>query len=482
MKNIKWLRKIGLGGITAVVIIAGAAAFSAFEAHIVNVTARIENALSVSEGPLEFGTVFPQEYLTRDIQVELSDSFQGENRVDDVEYVIKQKPKVKGGWVCGETSQVAGDVPLEGCDSNMNPFPGDPYSSLDIEGFEGPAWEYCEDNLPLNSPYGAYNPLDEYWRYCYLPLANYLSKHETTEDGSETDNDKSVEAFHESYFWEDVSILNPGFIAVGRLAKSAQDIADNWTIDLKVPCFVNHCAQEADDEGNDLDDDTPGFHVPEEFRLPSEVEHLVFGTDLWIEVTGISLTEIGCEEQIDLMLVLDRSGSIDAGELTTLKNAANAFATALAPTGVGVHVGQSSFSSTGTLDLHLTGTEADVHTAINALTSGGLTNLFEGLDLANAELNNGHEHERPAVKDIIVVITDGNPNQPTNEATAKAAAAAEADAARLAGVEIFVVGVGGDVDATFLQTDIADNAAHYFAATDFDDLQAILVGLTVCPE
>src|SRR3989344_8354425 len=72
--------------------------FAAFEAHVVNVTARIENALSVPVEPIAFGTVFPQEKLFRELPVRLSQSFFDEGRVDDVEYFIRQKPK------CGVTT------------------------------------------------------------------------------------------------------------------------------------------------------------------------------------------------------------------------------------------------------------------------------------------------------------------------------------------------------------------------------------------
>ncbi|OGV91556.1 hypothetical protein A3A66_00275 [Microgenomates group bacterium RIFCSPLOWO2_01_FULL_46_13] len=192
---------------------------------------------------------------------------------------------------------------------------------------------------------------------------------------------------------------------------------------------------------------------------------------------------IACSEKVDTMLVLDRSGSISSSELTDLKNAANAFVTTLAPSTDGAHIGMSSFATTGTLNLHLTATEADVHTAINAITSGGFTNLKEGIDLAKIELDNpGDNHDRADADspDFIIIITDGNPNRP--EGTAETDAANSADNARAAGVEVFVVGVGSDVDATYLTTEIADDASHYFAAADFDDLQAILEGLATCPE
>ena len=92
------LKKSGLAVGTLAIVIAGAAAFSAFEAHIINVTARIENALNVPVDAIDFGTVFPQEHLEKPLAVSLSQSFLDEDRVDDVSYFIRQKPK------CGVTT------------------------------------------------------------------------------------------------------------------------------------------------------------------------------------------------------------------------------------------------------------------------------------------------------------------------------------------------------------------------------------------
>ena len=83
----------------------------------------------------------------------------------------------------------------------------------------------------------------------------------------------------------------------------------------------------------------------------------------------------------------------------------------------------------------------------------------------------------------MVIITDGNPNIPASPAgQAEADAAAAADLARAAGIEVYVVGIGADVDATYLTDEIADDADHYFAAADFDDLQAILEGIVACDQ
>src|SRR3989344_1695678 len=92
------LRKIFVGITATGTAIALLPLFAAFEAHVINVTAQIENALAVSSDAIDFGTVFPQEHLDQPLDIRLSSSFMTEGRVDDVRYIIRQKPK------CGVTT------------------------------------------------------------------------------------------------------------------------------------------------------------------------------------------------------------------------------------------------------------------------------------------------------------------------------------------------------------------------------------------
>lgn len=72
-----------------VMVVSGVAAVSAYEAHLINVTARVENALDVETTPIDFGTVFPEEWLGDKILVQLSTSAVGEigPEVGDLESV-----------------------------------------------------------------------------------------------------------------------------------------------------------------------------------------------------------------------------------------------------------------------------------------------------------------------------------------------------------------------------------------------------------
>lgn len=408
---------------------------TAFEAHVINVTAQIEEGCLNHIDDIDFGTTFPQERLDKTFNVELSQSFLAmSDEYDALEYRISQKPKC---WNGNEADPVFGVVEeANGSFVCVN------------DGFT---------MLPLLCP--------------------YLSKHEITTDGSDNggENDSAgISAFHGLPGAWDVS-KTLATMVTGRLINSANDIFDTWNIDLKVPCFSAHCAQDWEDFVHGINPDAN----PDDYIQPLENEHKLFGCDLWLEVTA-KIPPIGCTEVLDLMLVLDRSGSIDATELQTLKDAANAFVTALTPSADGVHMGQTSFSTTGSLNLHLTGVEADAHAAIDALVSGGFTNLKEGIELATGELDDADAHERPAAPDVMVIITDGAPTRPVGTASADGITAA--DAARAAGIEVFVVGIGVNAGTeAYLKDNIADDAAHYFAAGDFDDLQAILTELAVCP-
>jgi len=190
---------------------------------------------------------------------------------------------------------------------------------------------------------------------------------------------------------------------------------------------------------------------------------------------------LGCNEQADVMLVLDRSGSV-SGNLDTLKTAAKAFVTSLSPSATGTHVGVASFATGATLDLHLSDDETAINAAIDGLVSGGTTNLSGGITVAYTELDNpgdGHDRDDASSPDFIVVITDGEPNAGGGQAGAKTAA----DAAKADGSEIFAVGVGiSQSNADFLKADIVSPPSdqHYFDAANFGQLQTILEGLTQC--
>jgi predicted ribosomally synthesized peptide with SipW-like signal peptide len=196
--------------------------------------------------------------------------------------------------------------------------------------------------------------------------------------------------------------------------------------------------------------------------------------------TPTPTTPIACP--VDVMLVLDRSGSINSTELGQLKTAAKQFVDDMGLSLSGIHAGQSSFATTGSLDHHLDFNSVTLKAAIDALIATGFTNLKEGIDLAAGELANpGDLHDRPDITspDKMVIITDGHPNRPLPSSTADDVAATSASSFKSGGGEIFVVGVGSDVNTAYLQNDIA-SPGDYYSVSDYSGLQETLKDLDVC--
>jgi len=213
--------------------------FAAFEAHIINVTAHVENALKVLplDGELNFGTVFPQEYLEKTISVTTSESFcaADQRRVLQIDYKIVQKPKCE----CDEL---------------------------------GIAKQLCEPGEHAPVGYATHEcPVG----FSEMPsLCPFLSKTPVLID-DQPFTDYGVPAFHDP---ED-----PASVATGRIHKD-EDLKDDWVIDLAVPCFDGYCAQDWDEFVASHNPDAN----PDDYILPYELESSDFGCDLWIEVTDIS--------------------------------------------------------------------------------------------------------------------------------------------------------------------------------------------------
>ena len=232
---------LGMAALGAALIILPLVA--AFEAHVINVVAQIENALNVHPESRTFGTVFPQEHLAQGIFVSFSTSFSAsdQTRVGTVEYKIVQKPK-----------------PLPEYETEV----GIPAARL-----------WCHDNYPQTEFNATAQEWINYRSNCYPLLCPYLSKE--PDNHPSPGNDTGVPAFHDPF--------DPSSIATGKIEKFSIDVGDTWIIDLAVPCFEGHCAQ---DWASFVTSHNPEA-IPDDFMLPLELEHEVFGCDLWFEVTDI---------------------------------------------------------------------------------------------------------------------------------------------------------------------------------------------------
>ncbi len=185
---------------------------------------------------------------------------------------------------------------------------------------------------------------------------------------------------------------------------------------------------------------------------------------------------------LKVALVLDLSGSIDSGEFTQLKDAANAFVTALTgtPSAVAVYTFASSAPATGNTTLPLTSVvSADeagpVHTKINKLVKPGNPNYYTNWDRGLLQVAQSAE-----TYDSVLFVTDGNPTV-FGEASAVSTRFLEiehgifsANAVKTKGSKVIGVGVGlgtGSAAAANLQAVTGpDEDDDYFRVDNFAEL------------
>jgi len=96
------MKKIIMLVAALLVIASGIMAVGAYEGHLVDVKAHVENAIGVSNYDVTFGTVFPEAEIETYFQIGLSNSFLNQCRYSTVNYELwwEPKPIPAGANVC----------------------------------------------------------------------------------------------------------------------------------------------------------------------------------------------------------------------------------------------------------------------------------------------------------------------------------------------------------------------------------------------
>ncbi|MDA1053481.1 MAG: VWA domain-containing protein [Planctomycetota bacterium] len=189
---------------------------------------------------------------------------------------------------------------------------------------------------------------------------------------------------------------------------------------------------------------------------------LFFGNVLNQHAFNMQASAVATFQPRDIMLVLDYSGSMRVhNKIGALKDAVAAFIAVLQQSQSNDRVGFSVYSTEGRLAKSLTFDLPDLLRDVRSRSADGWTNMGQGMEKGRIELTN---NARAGTKKLMVVMTDGMANRPTNRDPFQYVRD-EADAAAAAGIPIVAISFSADSDQTIMQH-IADTTqgVHYHVA------------------
>lgn len=173
-----------------------------------------------------------------------------------------------------------------------------------------------------------------------------------------------------------------------------------------------------------------------------------------------------CSTPIDIILVIDGSGSISSSDFVLIQKFIPAIADRLDMTAA--RIGVVQFSDDARIEFGLTSQIANISAdaaKIRQLGSG--TNLAAGLSLAQTELVL-HGRKDNQAKQAMLVLSDGNSNKGQDPVQMAAAL-------KIQGYDLYTVGIGDDINATQLQLVASSpTSLHYFKSSEYDQLYRII--------
>lgn len=200
-----------------------------------------------------------------------------------------------------------------------------------------------------------------------------------------------------------------------------------------------------------------------------------------------------CKVPADVMLVVDRSGSMASDNanppqpLTDVKNAATLFVEQLSAQDYAGVVSYANEASSP-IDSFLSSNIDAVKKAISSISIGtnGLqqTNIADGLAQALSELSS--ERHRNIARKVAVLLTDGMPTRPLKSGDPtypETSAFQVAQDVKKAGVQLYTIGLGKEINAEYLAS-LASGPDYYFNALSSDSLKAIYeqIAVSICKD
>ncbi|WP_424017057.1 VWA domain-containing protein [Halorientalis pallida] len=221
--------------------------------------------------------------------------------------------------------------------------------------------------------------------------------------------------------------------------------------------LVGDIVENAENGQNDPELDAEGADTDGIGELADEIQVCVWydeDCDNVYEPTGT-----GQQQELEVALVSDVSGSMQGTPLSALKTAATDFVDNLSSPDEAAAI---SFSGSAQTDQELTTNYQAVKAAINNYSAGGSTSIAAGINEGADELLNGTNATAGASK-VMILLSDGN--------SSASAAQSAATAAQNAGIRIFTIALG-NANTSLLES-LASSPDDAFIAPDPADLDTV---------
>ena len=192
--------------------------------------------------------------------------------------------------------------------------------------------------------------------------------------------------------------------------------------------------------------------------------HLFFGNLLGVEYFEPVSVAAATYIERDVVLVVDRSGSMKGGKFRDLIAAIDTFTQTLDETPVDEQVGLASYSETASEDVALTDDLSRISSKIRRLRLGGLTSISRGMESGMRIMDASRDAN--FVERTLIVMTDGRHNrgpEPRNVAQVLAAD----------GVTIHTITFGQDADRKRMVEVASIGGGRHFHADNGTQLKQI---------
>lgn len=200
------------------------------------------------------------------------------------------------------------------------------------------------------------------------------------------------------------------------------------------------------------------------FGSPSGPVPLFFGNIFGVQFFEPTSTATATYIERDIVLVVDRSGSMQGQKFADLVNAINTFTATLGQTPVDEKVGLASYNDRATEDVNLTESLGLISDAMANLPVGGFTSISRGMRAGENIMDASQRGD--FVEKTLIVMTDGRHNrgpEPRQVATNLAAD----------GVTIHTITFGANADIPRMAEVAAIGGGRHYHALTGPELEAV---------